>query len=157
MNIKYIKVTLFLFGTVFYGCKPDMIERGIIGKWSFDQITYNDSNIMSCLYNNMFTFKRDYELELPEISNYCEKAPGSEIVNGRWKILVKPDKRAYVYIKTANKAFNNKYQITFYKDKGNGMLKAVLNSKQMKIIMRTGSFNPEYQGDIIDELIKLTN
>ncbi len=153
---SYFIIIVIVLTMQLSACEPDVLEIGIKREWSFDSITYENTDIMYCVNLNLFKFKDYKDVELPSIFYDCEVFPKSENDMGTWQIIEKQKNKVFLKINSENIAFNDMYRLTFHKEKTTGRLLAVLKSEKMRIRMRCALI-PNGNESFIDKLISRTN
>jgi hypothetical protein len=147
MKNKSLFILLFSF-LIFQSCK-DKQEKIIQGLWSIDCIHYQDDDFRYCLYLNLVKFEKNGECNLPSVR--CIEFRNGRNEFGNWE-LIKNDKTISLVIKSNNEIFNNNYEISFYKDEVNKLLKMNLISEDLNIWMSKGLFDFDNNIDLINHL-----
>jgi len=134
------------------GC-ADRTDKAIQGWWSIDEIVYDGYDIRVCLLLNILTFE-DRTCDLP-LSIGCEGLE-EQIRQGTWKTSKTESGPLVLDITSANRTFSGSYQVTFYKDDDNKLLKMELVSDSLYILCRKGFFDFNKNIEVVNELVRMT-
>src|SRR5690606_15692874 len=145
---KVIFISLVLSCFLIQSCK-NVYEKTISGWWSIDCIYYKKVDFRLCLSLNLIRFEKNNKISLPIIE--CKEFKGGRDKVGDWK-LINDSTSTFIIVESENDAFNGKYEITFFKDDDEKLLKMRLKSNQMDIWLSKGMFNFDQNIDLINQL-----
>ncbi len=103
-KLKILLTIFILFELI--SCKIDYKTNRIIGQYTFDTITFNDTNVKGELITNTIIFEKNNQIYLPNnINESNEKKANWSIIEGD---LIK--------IESSNKIFNGNYKFKYIYD-----------------------------------------
>jgi len=124
-------------------------EKIIKGWWTIDSFSFENCQLVN-LYSNSLFFKDDY-IQFPILDNFCD-GNKSTVTRGKWYFSKKEPLQYILKIESKNSIYNGVYNVTFYDDEINKLLKMRISSPTIDIIASKGFFNYDLNSNLIKSI-----
>lgn len=135
--------------------KKELIEKGVIGKFSIIAIVDDSTNLLYNLTLNIVEFNKDGTVLLPGIVSRNNALREDRNITGKWRLYQKKDV-FFIDIISLNDYFKGTYEVSFDRNKEKEVLQIVLMNEKF-ILAGEKLFDHNYNKSFVDDLIKFTS